>query len=138
MEKNDLLQIQVELDKPSKFLMIAETLTRIGIPKISETSQELFQSCHILFKQGLYFIVHFKELLILDGLEVNITEEDLARRNTIAEMLQSWGLAKIVTPGFGELPRLHRSKVKIVRTVDKDDWILTPKYRIGSKVRKTV
>lgn len=131
MDKQELLKIEVKLDDPSRFLMIAETLTRIGIPRITFGQKELFQSCHILFKQDLYFIVHFKELLHLDGAEVLFTKEDIARRNTIASMLESWGLLTIATPHFDKEPQLHRSKIKVVRTIDKDDWTLTPKYKIG-------
>lgn len=128
---NELLQIEVKLDHPHQFLMIAETLTRIGIPRITEDFKELFQSCHILHKRGQYFIVHFKELLELDGLEVNASEEDFARRNTIADMLQSWGLLTVLTKDFESLPKIDKGRIKIVKTVEKDDWYLTPKYKIG-------
>lgn len=129
--KNEILRIEVALDHPHQFLMIAETLTRIGIPKVTDEFKELFQSCHILHKRGQYFITHFKELLALDGLEVNSTEEDFARRNTIAEMLESWGLLKVLTEDFDSLPKIDKSKIKIVKSAEKDDWYLTPKYKIG-------
>lgn len=135
MNKNELLQIEVTLSDRFKFLMVAETLTRIGIPRITPEFKELFQSCHILHKQGKYFLTHFKELLYLDGLDVSITEEDIQRRNSIAEMIDSWGLCKVITPDFESLPKMDKGKIKIVKSSEKDDWYLTPKYKIGVRHR---
>lgn len=133
MNKNELLQIEVSLSDRFKFLMVAETLTRIGIPRVTPEFKELFQSCHILHKQGKYFITHFKELLYLDGLDVCFTEEDIQRRNAIADLLASWGLCEIKTLDFESLPKMDKSKIKIVKNSEKDDWYLVPKYKIGIK-----
>ena len=124
--------LEVILPEPDNFLKIKETLTRIGIA--SRKDKTLFQSCHILHKQGRYFIVHFKELFALDGKEANITIGDIERRNTISGLLEDWGLLKIVVPGKAE-QRVSLSQIKVVSYKEKNDWTLTAKYSIG--IRKT-
>lgn len=122
--------VEVVLNDPTDFLKVRETLTRIGIA--SKHRQELFQSCHILHKQGRYFIVHFKELFQLDGKPTNFTENDRWRRNSIALLLSDWGLVSLVNA----IPPEERAKVnqiKIVQHKEKANWILTPKYTIGKK-----
>lgn len=122
--------IEVDLKEPDDFLKIKETLTRIGIPNIRDHT--LTQSCHILQKRGKYFIVHFKELFLLDGLNSSMGEEDYKRRNTIASLLSDWGLLKIlnsdimVEDGFAGL-----EEVKIISFVDKKNWLLRTKYFLG-------
>jgi hypothetical protein len=122
--------LEVLLDEPDNFLKIRETLTRIGIA--SRKDKKLYQSCHILHKQGRYFIVHFKELFALDGKESNITSNDIERRNTIAKLLADWGLLKILHPAKAE-PQASLSQIKVVSYKEKDDWELVPKYNIGKK-----
>jgi hypothetical protein len=122
--------LEVLLDEPDNFLKIRETLTRIGIA--SRKDKKLYQSCHILHKQGRYFIVHFKELFALDGKESNITSNDIERRNTIAKLLADWGLLKILYPTKAE-PQASLSQIKVVSYKEKDDWELVPKYNIGKK-----
>ena len=123
--------LEVLLPEPDNFLKIRETLTRIGIA--SRKEQKLYQSCHILHKQGRYFIVHFKELFALDGKESNITSNDVERRNTVAGLLQDWGLLKIVHISKAE-PKVSLSQIKVVAYKEKEDWELVPKYNIGKKV----
>ena len=123
--------LEVLLPEPDNFLKIRETLTRIGIA--SRKEQKLYQSCHILHKQGRYFIVHFKELFALDGKESNITSNDVERRNTVAGLLQDWGLLKIVHVSKAE-PKVSLSQIKVVAYKEKEDWELVPKYNIGKKV----
>jgi hypothetical protein len=123
--------LEVTLPEPDNFLKIRETLTRIGIA--SRKENKLFQSCHILHKQGRYFIVHFKELFALDGKESNITSNDVERRNTVAGLLQDWGLLKIVDGGKAE-PKVSLSQIKVVAFKEKNEWDLVPKYNIGKKV----
>lgn len=122
--------LEVLLDEPDNFLKIRETLTRIGIA--SRKDKKLYQSCHILHKQGRYYIVHFKELFALDGKESNITSNDIERRNTIAKLLADWGLLKIITPSKAEL-QASLSQIKVVSYKEKDEWELVPKYNIGKK-----
>lgn len=122
--------LEVLLDEPDNFLKIRETLTRIGIA--SRKDKKLYQSCHILHKQGRYFIVHFKELFALDGKESNITSNDIERRNTIAKLLADWGLLKILHAAKAE-PQASLSQIKVVSYKEKDAWELVPKYNIGKK-----
>jgi hypothetical protein len=123
--------LEVLLPEPDNFLKIRETLTRIGIA--SRKEQKLYQSCHILHKQGRYFIVHFKELFALDGKESNITSNDIERRNTVAGLLQDWGLLKIVDNTKAE-PKVSLSQIKVVAYKEKAEWELVPKYNIGKKI----
>ena len=123
--------LEVTLPEPDNFLKVRETLTRIGIS--SRTENKLFQSCHILHKQGKYFIVHFKELFALDGKETNLSENDIARRNTIANLLAEWGLVGLVNPSKTEEPTLPLNQLKILSFSEKEEWTLTPKYNIGKK-----
>lgn len=123
--------IQVELVKQDDFLKVKETLTRIGVS--SRKEKVLYQSCHILHKQGQYYITHFKELFALDGKPSNMTENDIQRRNSIANLLEEWGLVKIKNKdkiGNNVAP-LHQ--IKIIAYKEKDDWELIPKYNIGKK-----
>ena len=124
--------LEVTLPEPDNFLKVRETLTRIGIA--SRKEQKLYQSCHILHKQGRYFIVHFKELFALDGKESNITSGDIERRNAIAGLLQDWELLKIITPTKAE-PKASLSQIKVVSYKEKEDWELVPKYNIGKKTK---
>jgi hypothetical protein len=121
--------MEVTLNDEDAFLKIKETLTRIGIP--SKKSKTLFQSCHILHKQGKYFIVHFKELFALDGKKTNISEDDLARRNLICDLLEEWNLLTVVNfkPDF-EIANID--KIKIIPFKDKGEWNLETKYSIGT------
>lgn len=122
--------LEVTLQEPDNFLKIRETLTRIGIA--SRKDRKLYQSCHILHKQGRYYIVHFKELFALDGKESNITSNDVERRNTIAGLLQDWGLLKIVEGSKAD-PKASLSQIKVVSHKEKEEWELVPKYNIGKK-----
>lgn len=122
--------LEVTLPDPDAFLKVRETLSRIGIA--SKKDKILYQSCHILHKQGKYFIVHFKELFALDGKESNITSGDVERRNTIAVLLQDWGLLKIVEPTKAE-PCVSLSQIKVLSYKEKDEWNLVAKYNIGKK-----
>ena len=117
-----------ELKEPDDFLKIRETLSRIGVA--SRKERKLYQSCHILHKQGRYFIVHFKELFALDGKPINLSQNDIERRNTIAALLEDWGLVEIL--GLSE-PRAPLSQIKILSFKEKDDWTLETKYNIGKK-----
>ena len=120
--------LEVDLIEPDNFLKVRETLTRIGIA--SRKDKKLFQSCHILHKQGRYFIVHFKELFALDGKESDISMSDIERRNVIAELLQDWGLLKILDKLKAE-PKASLSQIKVVSYKEKSEWELIPKYNIG-------
>ena len=120
--------LEVELKEPDDFLKIRETLSRIGVA--SRKDKVLYQSCHILHKQGKYFIVHFKELFALDGKQTNLSENDIARRNTIAKLLSDWGLVKIKGTTNVTAPL---SQIKIISFKEKDDWTLETKYNIGKK-----
>lgn len=122
--------LEVDLLEPDNFLKIRETLTRIGVASKKEKS--LYQSCHILHKQGRYFIVHFKELFALDGKEANISIGDVERRNTIAKLLEDWGLLKIILPSKAE-KRVSLSQIKVVSFKEKSEWSLVAKYTIGKK-----
>lgn len=124
--------LEVTLPEPDNFLKVRETLTRIGIA--SRKEQKLFQSCHILHKQGRYFIVHFKELFALDGKESNITAGDIERRNAIAGLLQDWDLLKILVPSKAE-QKASLSQIKVVSYKEKPEWELVPKYNIGKKLK---
>jgi len=122
--------IEVVLSEEDDFLKIKETLTRIGVS--SKKEKKLYQSCHILHKRGKYYIVHFKELFSLDGLPTNISENDIARRNTIVSLLEEWGLLKIVNHNKAESPQVSLAQIKILPYKEKDDWELVPKYHIGN------
>ena len=122
--------LEVVLPEPDNFLKVRETLTRIGIA--SRKDKTLYQSCHILHKQGRYFIVHFKELFALDGKEANITIGDVERRNTIANLLSDWGLLKVSQPAQAERCT-SLSQIKIVAFKEKNEWQLVAKYSIGTK-----
>jgi hypothetical protein len=123
--------LEVELQNKEDFLKVKETLTRIGIT--SKKENKLFQSCHILHKKGKYYIVHFKELFLLDGLESNIDDNDIARRNTIAKLLQEWKLIKIVNPDIMNNNFAGINQIKIIPHSEKTKWQLCPKYHIGKK-----
>jgi hypothetical protein len=125
--------IEVSLNEGDDFLKVKETLTRIGVS--SRKDKVLYQSCHILHKQGRYYIVHFKELFALDGKPSNISENDIQRRNTIANLLEEWGLLSILNKSIiGEdVAPLHQ--IKIISYREKDEWELVAKYNIGKKVR---
>ena len=125
--------VEIELFEDDDFLKIKETLTRIGVS--SRKEKKLYQSCHILHKRGKYYIVHFKELFALDGLPSNINENDIARRNTIANLLEDWELLEIVEPEQTEEPVASIAQIKIISHKEKGDWELCPKYHIGNKRR---
>ena len=122
------MMLEVILAEPDDFLKIRETLTRIGVA--SKKDNKLFQSCHILHKQGRYFITHFKELFLLDGKPSNLTKNDLERRNTIVKLMDDWGLLTTVS-AIGETASLNQ--IKIISHKDKSEWELCPKYNIGIK-----
>ena len=123
--------LEVQLKEPDDFLKVRETLTRIGVA--SRKDKKLFQSCHILHKQGRYFIVHFKELFALDGKEANLTENDIERRNTIAQLLADWGLIAIINATVAE-KKAPLSQIKVLSFKEKGEWDLQAKYNIGKKV----
>jgi hypothetical protein len=124
--------VEVALAQKDDFLKVRETLTRIGVA--SKKDKILYQSCHILHKQGRYYIVHFKELFALDGKPTDISENDLSRRNAIVKLLQDWGLIKVVNIKQIEEPvPIFLSQIKILSHKEKDDWELVPKYNIGSR-----
>lgn len=122
--------VEVSLSEPDDFLKVRETLTRIGVA--SRKERKLYQSCHILHKQGRYYIVHFKELFALDGKKTNLTVNDVQRRNRISQLLSDWGLVSVV-----EAERIEDiaplNQIKVLSFKDKDDWILESKYNIGRK-----
>lgn len=122
--------LEIVLNEPDDFLKVKETLTRIGVA--SRKENKLFQSCHILHKQGRYFVVHFKELFLLDGKKSNLEENDIARRNTIATLMSDWGLVNIVDSESAK-PTAPMRQIKIISFKDKDNWVLQPKYNIGQK-----
>ena len=122
--------LEVTLNEPDDFLKVRETLTRIGVA--SRKENKLFQSCHILHKQGRYLIVHFKELFLLDGKKSNLEENDIARRNTIAQLMSDWGLITI-EDGEKAKPLAPLRQIKIIPYKEKENWELCPKYNIGSK-----
>tara|TARA_R110000787_G_scaffold22954_1_gene66209 strand:+ start:1411 stop:1815 length:405 start_codon:yes stop_codon:yes gene_type:complete len=120
--------LEVLLKEPDDFLKVRETLSRIGVA--SRKEKTLYQSCHILHKQGKYYIVHFKELFALDGKDTNLSENDISRRNTIAKLLNDWGLIEVK----GDLePMAPLSQIKILSFKEKDEWTLETKYNIGKK-----
>jgi hypothetical protein len=123
--------IEVTLASEEDFLKIKETLTRIGVA--SRKDKKLFQSCHILHKQGRYYIVHFKELFALDGKSSNFSEDDVARRNTIVNLLAEWELIKLINPQKSSEPVAPFSQVKVITHKEKDEWELVAKYNIGKK-----
>ena len=122
--------VEISFEKEDDFLKIRETLSRIGVA--SRKDQELFQSCHILHKRGKYYIVHFKELFLLDGKKSNLEENDLARRNTIAQLMSDWGLISIDS-GLKVESLAPMRQIKIIPYKEKNDWELCPKYNIGNK-----
>ena len=124
--------VEVTLREDDDFLKIRETLTRIGVA--SKKEKTLYQSCHILHKQGRYFIVHFKELFALDGKPSNLSDSDIGRRNTIANLLGEWGLVDLVDEGQTQDPVAPISQVKVLAFRDKPDWELVAKYNIGKKI----
>lgn len=121
--------LEVSLNEPDDFLKIRETLTRIGVA--SRKDQKLYQSCHILHKQGRYFIVHFKELFLLDGKPSNLIENDIERRNTIATLLADWGLVTIINEAVSK-PCAPLRQIKVIPFKEKAQWELCPKYNIGN------
>ena len=126
--------VEVVLGEPDDFLKVRETLTRIGVA--SRKEKKIYQSCHILHKQGRYYLVHFKELFALDGKHANLTLNDVQRRNRIAQLLADWGLVGIVDADkIQDIAPLNQIKVLAFR--DKQDWILETKYNIGSKKKRT-
>ena len=126
--------VEVLLNEPDDFLKVRETLTRIGVA--SRKEKKLYQSCHILHKQGRYFIVHFKELFALDGKHANLTTNDVQRRNRIVRLLADWGLISVVKPdSVTDIAPLNQ--IKVLSYKDKGDWILETKYNIGAKKKKT-
>ena len=122
--------LEVQLKEPDDFLKVRETLTRIGVA--SRKDKKLFQSCHILHKQGRYFIVHFKELFALDGKKANLSDNDLERRNTIAQLLSDWGLVVIINTAIAE-KKAPLSQIKVLAFKEKGEWDLQAKYNIGKK-----
>ena len=138
MEENNIVEwnpnnmLEVTLNEPDDFLKVRETLTRIGVA--SRKDNKLYQSCHILHKQGRYFIVHFKELFLLDGKKSNLEENDVARRNTIATLMSDWGLLTVEKKQALE-PVAPLRQIKIISYKDKNDWELCPKYNIGNNVK---
>ena len=123
--------VEVTLNEQDDFLKVRETLTRIGIA--SRKDKTLYQSCHVLHKQGRYYIVHFKELFALDGKPSNFDQGDESRRNTIANLLSDWGLIKLVNEQRSASPTAPMSQIKIIPHKDKDEWTLEAKYTIGRK-----
>ena len=136
MENNNIIEwtpssmLEVTLNEPDDFLKVRETLTRIGVA--SRKDNKLFQSCHILHKQGRCFIVHFKELFLLDGKKSNLEENDVARRNTIAQLMSDWGLIEIYNKELME-PLAPLRQIKIIPFKEKQELELCPKYNIGNK-----
>jgi hypothetical protein len=134
MQTEDIFKgvgVEIRLPTPDSFLKVKETLTRIGIS--SRKEKKLYQSCHILHKQGKYSILHFKELFILDGKNNTFTEEDRARRNTIVNLLEEWDLIEVVDPNKSQDPVAPLNQIKILSHKEKDNWILEAKYNIGKK-----
>ena len=130
MEQEKIIEnfIEVKLLKEEDFLKVKETLTRIGVS--SKKDKKLYQSCHILHKRGKYYIVHFKELFILDGLASTLTDNDIARRNTIVTLLEQWELVEIVEP-YKCSPKASMAQIKIIPYSEKNEWDLIAKYSIG-------
>lgn len=126
--------VEVKLAESDDFLKVRETLSRIGVA--SKKEKILYQSCHILHKQGRYFLLHFKELFLLDGKGSDFSEEDMGRRNTIANLLAEWNLLTIVNPEKSNNPLTPISQIKIISHKEKSDWTLVTKYSIGKKRRE--
>ena len=127
---NQEMIVEVQLGEPDDFLKVRETLTRIGVA--SRKEKKLYQSCHILHKQGRYYIVHFKELFALDGKHANLTSNDVQRRNRITQLLSDWGLIEVVnTDSIGDIAPLNQ--IKVLSFKEKDEWTLETKYNIGKK-----
>lgn len=132
VEWTPAMMLEVRLNEPDDFLKVKETLTRVGVA--NKKTKKLFQSCHILHKQGRYFIVHFKELFVLDGKPSTLTESDVQRRNTIATLLSDWGLVEIIDQKMcAEKAPLWQ--IKVIPHRDKANWVLEAKYDIGSAKR---
>jgi len=126
------MMVEVILNEPDDFLKVRETLTRIGVA--SRKEKKIYQSCHILHKQGKYFIVHFKELFALDGKHANLTLNDIQRRNRIVQLIGDWGLVTLVSPEkITDIAPLNQ--IKVLAYKDKGDWILETKYNIGKKIK---
>lgn len=123
--------VEVRLPDPQAFLKVKETLTRIGVA--SKKDKTLYQSVHILHKQGRYFLPHFKEMFMLDGKPTDFTEEDRGRRNTIANLLAEWGLVSLVDPTKSEEPLTPLNRIKIISYGEKSEWNLVAKYSLGKK-----
>ena len=123
--------VEVKLPDPQAFLKVKETLTRIGVA--SKKDKTLYQSCHILHKQGHYYLVHFKEMFMLDGKQTDFTEEDKGRRNTIANLLTEWGLIELVDSAKSQDPLTPMNKIKIISYSEKSEWKLVAKYSLGKK-----
>jgi hypothetical protein len=123
--------IEVKIAEEEDFLKIKETLTRIGVA--SRREKKIYQSCHIFHKQGKYYIVHFKEMFIIDGKPSNFSEEDKGRRNKIIHLLQEWGLLKVVDPDRINEPLASMSQIKIINHNEKNEWTLETKYNMGRK-----
>jgi hypothetical protein len=123
--------VEVKLVDDQNFLKIKETLTRIGVA--SKKDNTLYQTCHILHKRGSYYIVHFKELFLLDGKESTLEDSDIARRNTIVDLLKQWNLVEVVNPKQIEEPRAPLSQIKVVSFKAKPEWTLIAKYTVGKK-----
>ena len=127
--------VEISLGEPDDFLKVRETLTRIGVA--SRKEKKIYQSCHILHKQGRYYIVHFKELFALDGKHANLTVNDVQRRNRIIQLLADWGLVSIISADkIQNIAPLNQ--IKVLSYKDKGDWILETKYNIGAKKKKDV
>lgn len=124
--------VEVTLPSDDSFLKVKETLTRIGVA--SKKDKTLYQSCHILHKQGRYYITHFKELFILDGKADSLSEEDRGRRNTIVNLLEEWGLIKTINPEVVQDPVSPLSQIKVITHKEKGEWNLVSKYTIGKKI----
>jgi hypothetical protein len=127
--------IWVTLEQPDDFLKVRETLSRIGVP--SQKEKVLYQSCHILHKQGKYAIVHFKQLFLLDGKRSDFTDEDRGRLNVIANLLSDWKLVKIIDPEKTKSPTVSLSQIKIITYKEKPEWQLVTKYTLGKPKKQT-
>lgn len=123
--------LEIKLGQEDDFLKVRETLTRIGVA--SRKDKTLYQSCHILHKQGKFYIVHFKEMFALDGKPTNFSDEDKGRRNTIAKLLEDWGLITIVDAEQAKTPQAALNQIKILPHKEKNEWTLVQKYAIGRK-----
>lgn len=126
--------VEVKLAEPDDFLKVRETLSRIGVA--SKKEKTLYQSCHILHKQGRYYLLHFKELFLLDGKRSDFSEEDIGRRNTIANLLSEWNLLTLIDPDKSASPLTPLSQIKIISHKEKSEWTLITKYSIGKKKKE--